>query len=410
MTGGSDVVPPDKAGRLADNVVHFVRALRTAGLPLGTDRTLLALRALEHTGFASRAQFRAALCACLVDRPEHIPVFEQAFAAYWQDPDLLGRLLRLRLPQVTSAVRPQAPPINRRLAEALAAGATQASRQPTPELPSFDSVGAALSWSDRERLRKTDFESMSTTEWHSARRLIRALDVVLPHEPTRRRQPARHGRVFLRGALRDMTRHAGELSRLPRCETQSRPAPLVLLIDISGSMSRYSRMLLQFAQQLCGGEGAANRRVQVFVFGTRLTQITRRLSQHDPDAALAAVVRAVGDWAGGTRIASCLGEYNRDWLQRTGGARATILLATDGLDHADFEALSRETRRLRLGCRRLLWLNPLLRYEQFEPRARGIRAMRPYVDRLLPLHNVAALESLLEVLGVSAGRENSPWR
>jgi uncharacterized protein with von Willebrand factor type A (vWA) domain len=271
-------------------------------------------------------------------------------------------------------------------------------------------VPAALSWSDRERLRKLDFEQMTTPEWHAARHLIANLDPLLPRERTRRRQPAARGRISMRRALNEMVRHGGELARLPRCEPTSRRSPLVLLIDISGSMSRYSRMLLHFAQQLCGGEGAANRRVQVFVFGTRLTSITRSLARRDPDVALDAVVRAVEDWAGGTRIAYCLGEYNKHWLTRSGGGRATVVLATDGLDHGDFEALALQTQRLQLGSRRLLWLNPLLRYEQFEPRARGVQAMRPYVDRLLPMHNVAALESLAAVLGAGSRREDSPWR
>ena len=401
---------PEGRGRLAENVVHFVRVLRAAGLPLGTDRALLALKAIECAGTGSRAVFEAALRACLVDRPEHLPLFEQAFVAYWRDPDLLGRLLRLRLPEVTQQVRARASRASPRLTQALSQGAAQQeSRAPRPE-PLGESVPAALSWSDRERLRKLDFEQMTTSEWHAARQLIAGLDPLLPRERTRRRQPASRGRISMRRALHEMVRHGGELGRLPRCELTSRRSPLVLLIDISGSMSRYSRMLLHFAQQLCGGEGAANRRVQVFVFGTRLTSVTRSLARRDPDVALAAVVRAVEDWAGGTRIAHCLKEYNRHWLARSGGARATVVLATDGLDHGDFETLALQTQRLQLGSRRLLWLNPLLRYEQFEPRARGVQAMRPYVDRLLPMHNVAALESLAAVLGAGSRREDSPWR
>jgi uncharacterized protein with von Willebrand factor type A (vWA) domain len=408
---GDTLSEPAGRGRLAENVVHFVRVLRAAGLPLGTDRALLALKAIECAGTESRAVFQAALRTCLVDRPEHLALFDQAFAAFWRDPDILGRLLRLRLPVVTSRVRAAVTPASPRLAQALAPdAAAEDSCAPRPRDPLAEIVPAALSWSDRERLRKLDFEQMTTSEWHSARRLIATLDPLLPHERTRRRQPAARGSISMRRALHEMIHHGGELARLPRCELKSRRSPLVLLIDISGSMSRYSRMLLHFAQQLCGGEGAANRRVQVFVFGTRLTPITRSLARRDPDVALDAVVRAVDDWAGGTRIAHCLAEYNRRWLNRTGGGRATVLLATDGLDHADFDALAQQTHRLQLGCRRLLWLNPLLRYEQFEPRARGVQAMRPYVDRLLPMHNVAALESLAQVLGAGARREDSPWR
>ena len=396
-------------GHFADNVVHFVRVLRAAGLPLGTDRALLALRALACAGTESRAVFAAVLRTCLVDRPEHLPLFEQALAAFWQDPDLLGRLLRLRLPQVTPQVRAAVRPASPRLAQALIQGSAPRAA-PQAADPADAAVPAGLSWSDRERLRKIDFEAMTIEEWQQARRLVAALDPLLPCTATRRLQPAARGAIAMRRALREMVRHGGELARLPRRRARTRRAPLVLLIDISGSMSRYSRMLLHYAQQLCAGAGAADRRVQVFVFGTRLTAVTRSLASRDPDAALDALVRSVDDWAGGTRIAGCLSEYNRRWLQRTGGASAVVLLATDGLDHADFEALAMQTRRLRLGCRRLLWLNPLLRYDRFEPRARGVQAMRPHVDRLLPMHNVAALESLGRVLGVGSRRQDSPWR
>jgi uncharacterized protein with von Willebrand factor type A (vWA) domain len=197
---------------------------------------------------------------------------------------------------------------------------------------------------------------------------------------------------------------------LPRFRPQTRPAPLVLLIDISGSMSRYSRMLLHFAQALCSGAGAAARRIHVFVFATRLTEVTRRLAARDPDDALEAVMRVVDDWAGGTRIARALGEFNRHWLQRTGGTRATVLLATDGLDHAAFDRLDAEMQHLHRGCRQLLWLNPLLRYAGFEARARGVRAMLPHVDSLLPVHNLSALESLGTVLSTGVRPETSSWK
>jgi uncharacterized protein with von Willebrand factor type A (vWA) domain len=401
---------PRASGLLADNVLHFCRVLRTAGVPLGTDRVLLALEALERTELSSRAEFHAALRCCLVDRREQLPLFDQAFAAYWRDPDLLGRLLRLRLPQIEPRVRAVAQRSNQRLASALAAGtgdtSTDAVEREAPPLL----VGRELSWSDRENLRKTDFDSMTSGEWSAVRRLIDRLDPALPQLRSRRREPAARGRVDLRAALRRSSRHAGELPKLPRSRARTRPAPLVLLIDISGSMSRYSRMLLQFAQGLCSGPGAAGRRVHVFVFGTRLTEVTRRLAARDPDDAMVQVLRAVDDWAGGTRIARSLTDFNRHWLRRAGGTRATVLLATDGLDHADFDRLAREMRHLRLGSRRLLWLNPLLRYAGFEARARGVRAMLPHVERLLPVHNLAALESLGNALGRDARPEISRWK
>jgi len=186
-------------------------------------------------------------------------------------------------------------------------------------------------------------------------------------------------------------------------------APLVLLIDISGSMSRYSRMFLYFAQALAAGPGSAGRRVYTFVFGTRLTAVTRALRTRDADAALAAVVRAVDDWAGGTRISQCLHDFNRHWLRRLPLSSATVLLLSDGLDLAAFDRLAAETQRLSLACRRLLWLNPLLRYDGFEPRARGVRAMLPFVDRVLPAHNVESLEQLSQALCASGPAGGTAW-
>lgn len=406
-----DASAPVGRGLLADNVLHFSRVLRAAGIPLGTDRTLLALEALQNTHLASRDEFHATLRCCLIDRKEHLPLFDQAFAAFWRDPDLLGRLLRLRLPQMTSRVQPAAQKANQRLAGALAAGARDAVAREAVEreAPPLQ-VAHEFAWSDRERLRKVDFDSMTSSEWRAARKLVARLDPVLPQQRSRRLKSAARGAVNMRLALRGSARCAGELPTLPRSRPQSRPAPLVLLIDISGSMSRYSRMLLHFSQALCSGAGAARSRIHVFVFGTRLTEVTRRVAARDPDDALEAVVRGVDDWAGGTRIAHAIGEFNRHWLKRTGGTRATVLLVTDGLDHAAFDRLAAEMRHLHLGCRRLLWLNPLLRYAGFEARARGVRAMLPHVDRLLPMHNVTALESLASLLGARVRPETSPWR
>ncbi|HLY51608.1 MAG TPA: hypothetical protein VKQ31_01235, partial [Steroidobacteraceae bacterium] len=177
-------------GQLASNVVHFVRVLRGAGLRLGTDRALLAVEALAHAGLASRRQFRAVLAACLVDRPENLPLFDEAFEAFWRDPDFIGQLLRLRLPQVAprSGLAPRS--ANARLAQALAPGASGgAPPTPQPE-PGQQSLGAGLSWSDRERLRTRDFEAMTAAEWHAARRLIAALARLLPEQRTRRRRSA----------------------------------------------------------------------------------------------------------------------------------------------------------------------------------------------------------------------------
>jgi hypothetical protein len=398
-------------GRLAENVVHFARVLRAAGLPVGTDRVLLALQALKVAGIESRADFRSVLAACLIDRAQHRLLFEQAFHIFWKDPDLLGQMLRLLLPQVSQKKggAPPGPPENRRLGEALAPKVERPPQAPEHERIEID---AQLSWTDREQLRKADFDTMSTAEWAAARRMLARIAPFFVQLATRRHTPsARGSRLDLRAALRESARRGGDIAELPRRQRRTRTEPLVVIVDVSGSMSRYSRMFLHFLHALAGSQEAANYRIHAFVFGTRLTHITRQLRHRDPDEAIADVVRAVDDWSGGTRIAACLHEFNRHWARRVLWGSPTVLLVTDGLEHAAIDELGREAERLSKSCRRLVWLNPLLRYEGFEPKARGVRALLAHVSSFLPVHNIESLERLAETLA-AAGRtrmETAKW-
>jgi uncharacterized protein with von Willebrand factor type A (vWA) domain len=383
---------PPVAGRLAENVMHFARVLREAGLPVGTDRVLLAYDALQAGGIASRADFHATLAACFVSRGEHRALFDQAFHIFWKDPDLLGKIMQLLMPQMRQKAAAPPPPENRRLAEALFKGLTPPPAAPREQRTEID---AALSWTDREALRKADFDTMSPGEWLAARRLLERADVLFPLQPTRRDRTARRGhRLDLRAMLRAAVAVGGDFTRVAYRRRRVRPEPLVALVDISGSMSRYSRMFLHFLHALTAGRDADDRRVHAFLFGTRLTHVTRQLAARDPDVAVRAVVEAVADWSGGTRITQALAEFNLRWARRVTYGGPTVLLVTDGLEHGDTSALAREAERLAKSCRRLLWLNPLLRYEGFEPRAGGVRALLPRVDAFLPVHNLASLEDL----------------
>jgi uncharacterized protein len=392
--------PATLPGHLADNVMHFGRVLRQAGLPLGTDRIALALTALQVAGLESRPDFHATLSACFVDRAEHRELFDQAFALFWRDPDLAGRMMAMLLPRVqakTDAAPP--PPENRRLGEALFPHQPNA---PVPPPPEKIEVDASLTWNERELLRKADFDTMSTDEWRQAQQMLRRLAPLFERLPTRRSEraahPGRQTRVDGRATLQAMARHGGELWDMRWRRPRVRPAPLVVLADISGSMSRYSRMLLHFTHAIGHGDAA----VESFVFGTRLTRTTRALRQRDPDIAVARVVREVEDWSGGTRISACLHDFNQRWARRVLSSRATVLLVSDGLEHGHTDALAFEMERLHKSCRRLIWLNPLLRFDRFEPRAGGIKAMLPHVDRFLPAHNIHSLQQLAAVL--TAGR------
>jgi len=254
------------------------------------------------------------------------------------------------------------------------------------------------SWSDQERLRTADFDSMTAEEWTAAQHMVKTLAPWFRRLVTRRDAPAASGsRIDLRELLRASGRLGGDIAVLARKRRRTRPEALVAVVDISGSMSRYSRVFLHFMHTMANSEITFS----AFVFGTRLTPITRQLRAHDPDQAVARVVTEVKDWSGGTRIGPCLKDFNRRWARRLPLTKATVLLVTDGLEHAEIELLAAEASRLGRCCGRLFWLNPLLRYDAFEPKARGVRALLPHVDRLLPVHNIASLERLAQALGAT---------
>ena len=378
--------------RLAENVVHFARVLRGAGLPVGTDRVMDAVRALPGAGIASRGDWHATLSTLFVTRHDQQPLFDEAFAAFWRDPAPEERLRALLLPQVRgkAGMLEQASP---RLAHALRTPPARAFPQ---EVPDEVAVDATLTFSAAERLRRMDFEKMTVEEWDAAKRLVAALELPLPLLRTRRHERAREGRaVDLAATMRRMARRGGELDGLVRTRARMRPASIVALCDISGSMHRYTRAFLHFLHALT----RERTHVSTLLFGTRLTNVTRQLRHRDVDEAVAAVGAAVPDWAGGTRIASCLAEFNLRWSRRLLAQNAAVLLVTDGLERDESGRLAAEMARLRRAAHRLVWLNPLLRYEGFEPRASGIAAMRPHVDAFLPVHNVESLAGLTAALG-----------
>lgn len=386
--------PPQSAGggRLAENVVHFARVLRAAGVPIAPDKVHDAVRVMPAAGFASRRDWHAALTALFLTRREQQPVFDQAFAIFWRDPAFEERMMALLLPKVRGRMPPPED-LSPRVAEALlpAASRREAGREPEDEIE----VDASLTFAATERLRRLDFEKMSGEEWREAKRLLSRLRLPVPEVRTRRHEPsARGATIDLAATLARLGRRGGELAVLEHRRRQSRPPPLVVLCDISGSMHRYTRMFLHFVHALTQDR----ERVSTLLFGTRLTNVTRELRRRDVDEAVSRVCAAVPDWAGGTRIGACLREFNFRWSRRLLGQNACLLLVTDGLDREDAAALEEEMARLGRSASRLLWLNPLLRYEGFEPSASGIRAMRPYVDEFLPVHNLESLAALAGTL------------
>ncbi|MCA3264440.1 MAG: VWA domain-containing protein [Azospirillum sp.] len=384
------------AGTLVENVVRFARLLRAAGLPVGPGRALEAVRAVGAVGVASKADLYWSLHAVLVNRRDHREVFDQAFRLFWRDPKLLERAMGMLLPQAVGADREDTSGEEalRRVAEAFR-GADRPPPQAEPTEEDEERFDAAMTFSDRELLQKKDFEQMSAEELARAQRAMARLAAPFPERRTRRFRRAPAGRrLDARATIRAMLRAGGDLTALAFKAPRVEQPPLVVLLDISGSMERYARMFLHFLHLLANDRA----RVQVFLFGTRLTNVTRAMRQKDIDKALAKVSALVEDWSGGTRIGACLREFNWRWARRSLARSPTVLLVTDGLDREAGAGLAVEAERLAKSCGRLVWLNPLLRYEKFEPKSLGVKAILPHVDEFRPVHNLDSLEALIAAL------------
>ncbi|HNW62143.1 MAG TPA: VWA domain-containing protein [Piscinibacter sp.] len=379
---------------LADNIVHFSRILRDTGMAVGPDRVLAAIAAVEAVGLERREDIRAALSAVMLERHEQQTVFDAAFDAFFRDPKLLEQMMYLLLPKIQGRGEKQLPPRANRLAEALAPPAPERKPNPANETAKEEiQFETEFSFSERERLAQADFESMTTAEYELAKKL--AERAPLPVRPVRRRrhETGPRGTLDLRRTLQGMARQPHTLAPAfthPRTELP----PIVVLLDISGSMDRYSRLFLHYVHGLT----RRHLKVHTFTFGTRLTNITRCLRHRDPDVALKMADSQVHDWKGGTRIASSLDEFNRRWARRVLGANAAVLLVTDGLERDEGGLLASAAAQLHRMAHELVWLNPLLRFEGFEPRAEGIRTLLAHVDRFLPVHNLASLADLAGAL------------
>ncbi|MFZ5733538.1 MAG: vWA domain-containing protein [Pseudomonadota bacterium] len=379
-------------GFIADNIVGFARALRLAGVPVGPGAVIDALNALQLIDLGQRADVFTTLQSVFVKRHEHALVFRQAFELFFRvDEEWKNLLDSIPLPE--NAQKPP-PPASRRVQEAL-------TQRELKEMDGGEERQVQLSVSDREILQSKDFAQMTAAEIAQARQAIAKMTLPLSEIETRRLAPDRRGRKLdLRRTLRASLRTGGDIVDLRKLGRIDKPVPIVALLDISGSMSEYTRLFLHFLHAVTD----ARKRVAVFAFGTRLTNLTRSLRHRDPDEALAACSSAVADWSGGTRIATSLHTFNKLWGRRVLGQGATVLLISDGLEREADSRLSFEMDRLHRSCRRLVWLNPLLRYAGFEAKAQGIKMMLPHVDEFRPVHNLKSIDTLIEALSGDALR------
>lgn len=390
-----------RRGKLAGNLAGFGRALRRAGVRTDAMRIGLAAEAAMLVGVDSRIDLAAAMEAVMISREEDRMVFRELFDAWFRDPELANKLLAQMLPSAEGKAEPSKR--RPRVREALAAPRDAVKPVQTEREVDFD---AAMTASDRLRVHHADFNALGAAEYRLVERLARDIALPVPTLPSRRLRVAGDGGVHSRmhwpGVLHEAARTGGEMLRLPKLSRRRQPLPLLVLVDVSGSMERYARLLLAF---LHASTRRAGRR-DVFAFGTHLTDLTPAFRIADTDAMLAAAGAAIDDFAGGTRFGESLAQLRHAHARRLTGRRTLVLVISDGLDTGEPEALERELLWLKRHSRRLLWLNPLLRYEGYAPLARGAAVLHRHADAMLAVHNLSALEQLAASLAalMRAGR------
>ncbi len=370
------------SGQFLHNLLLFGRVLRKLGLDVNPGRMMDLVSALDHIEIVRRQDFYHAARTLLVHDREDIPLFDEAFALFWRKPaeswevDWQGLTRRRRTGPVLTH-----PPLQNAAPES----GDSASEQ------ELTVIEVTRTYSDRELLRHKNFAEMSEAEADAVKHMMSHLLWNVSERRTRRRRPGKGHLIDLRRTLRHSLRSGGEVLRWSFREPKRKPRPLVVIADISGSMERYTRLLLHF---IYGMKSALSQPVEAFLFSTRLTRITRPLQKRDLDLALKEVGSLVHDWAGGTRIGESLKTFNFDWARRVLGRGALVLIISDGWDRGDVDLLEREMARLKRNCHRLIWLNPLLGAPDYEPLTRGIQAALPHIHDFLPVHNLASLEDL----------------
>ncbi|MDA1093619.1 MAG: VWA domain-containing protein [Acidobacteria bacterium] len=374
--------PTEPHGRLFHNLLHFGRLLRDVGLDAQAGRMLNVAEALAHVDVGRRADFYHTLQTMLVRRSQDLPVFDYAFRAFWRAPHgndtewSPAAADMARLPPTEGGVPPSRP-----------AGDGTDTRGDTAIR--IEQV-AALSYGTGQVSRGKDFATFTDEEVAQARAMMAALQWKLGIRTTRRWRAGQGDAIDIRRTMRHNLRFGGELVVLPRRVRRTRTRPLLLLCDVSGSMERYSRMLLHFVHTLAGGFD----HVETFLFATTLTRVTTRLARRGVDDVVPSLPRHVADWGGGTRIGEALHRFHVDWSRRVMSHAPVVLLISDGWDRGDPTRLGAEMARLQRSCHRLVWLNPLLGSPHYRPLTRGMQAALPHIDDFLPVHNLASLDAL----------------
>ena len=396
--------------KLSDNVLYFARVLRSAGIPIGSGRILEAIEAINKIGLADKSIFYWALHSVFVHKNEHREIFDQTFKIFWKNPRLLEKMMQLALPRLnTGTPETSDADINRRVQEAFNKDNISEDNYVDASTEDELEFDAVMTYSESELLQGMDFEQMSSDEINKAKKVIAQMNLAIPQVKSRRfKSSSLRRKIDLRQSLKGANKFCGEYIPLRYKSRKDKNPPIIAICDVSGSMSRYSRMLLHFMHVLT----TLRNDVHTFLFGTRLTNVTRFLRFKDVDEALAATSSAVEDWSGGTRIGDCLKEFNFNWSRRVLGPGAIVLFITDGLDRGGGIGLSKQIKLIQKSSKRLIWLNPLLRYEEFAPKPTGVKAILPYVDEFRPIHSLESMDQLVDALSETnlQSRFNmAPW-
>ena len=396
--------------KLSDNVLYFARVLRSAGIPIGSGRILEAIEAINKIGLADKSIFYWALHSVFVHKNEHREIFDQTFKIFWKNPRLLEKMMQLALPRLnTGTPETSYADINRRVQEAFNTDNISEDNYVDASTEDELEFDAVMTYSESELLQGMDFEQMSSDEINKAKKVIAQMNLSIPQVKSRRfKSSSLRRKIDLRQSLKGANKFCGEYIPLRYKSRTDKHPPNIAICDVSGSMSRYSRMLLHFMHVLT----TLRNDVHTFLFGTRLTNVTRFLRFKDVDEALAATSSAVEDWSGGTRIGDCLKEFNFNWSRRVLGPGAIVLFITDGLDRGGGIGLSKQIKLIQKSSKRLIWLNPLLRYEEFAPKPTGVKAILPHVDEFRPIHSLESMDQLVNALSETnlQSRFNmAPW-
>ena len=388
----------------AQRALAFARLLRRAGVKTTTGQAMDFVRAIEHIDISRREEFREAARACLVTHKDDMPVFDRLFDLYWRaKPELSDGLLQQAEPDDLIELAPEEGEEAEEAEGSTIEGARGRRLEAIEaieeaeegEASDEESLADAFSYSPAEVLREKDFADFTEEELAQIRRFMQQLTWEIGRRRSRRKVASPKGRfVDPRRTMRRSLQTGGVPLTIARRETKTKPRQLVVICDVSGSMDRYSRILLQFIYAIENGMA----KVEAFVFGTRLTRVTRLLKHQDIDEAMRRVAREVQDWSGGTRIGQSLQTFNQEWARRVLRNGAVVLIISDGWDRGDPDLLAREMARLQRSCYRLIWLNPLLGSPRYEPLTRGMQAALPYIDDFMPIHNFASLEALAKHL------------